>query len=44
MSACIVMLACVVSVALKVSNLETIVISAAYAAVLSIFVSNVKAV
>lgn len=39
-SICIVVFACVVSVMLRASNLEMMVVSAAYAAIISVFVSN----
>ena len=39
-SACILAFACLVSVMLRASNLEMMVVTAAYAAILSVFVSN----
>ncbi|KAI1083687.1 hypothetical protein F5B20DRAFT_568750 [Whalleya microplaca] len=39
-STCIVVFSCVVTVMLKVSNLEVMLVSAAYAAILAVFVSN----
>ncbi|KAL7795765.1 hypothetical protein V8C37DRAFT_27748 [Trichoderma ceciliae] len=39
-SVCIVAFACLVSVTLRASNLEMMVVSAAYAAIISVFISN----
>lgn len=39
-STCIVVFACLVSVLLRASNLEMMVVTAAYAAIISVFVSN----
>lgn len=42
-SICIALFACIVSVMLRASNLEMLVVSSAYAAILSVFVSNASA-
>lgn len=39
-STCVVAFACLVSVTLKASNLEMVIVSAAYAAIISVFISN----
>lgn len=39
-SVCIVIFSCVVTIMLKASNLEMMIVTAAYAAILSVFVSN----